>query len=128
MPARTAPSPLPLDPALGAIYSWRVARANACRAEAHIEDDEDAFDATLAERKRALAHALATLPTTREGLRAYCEFGAELALGLKLDSGCGLSEFTPIGWGEEHAVATTAEDMFLATLVRAEAQPEARHG
>ena len=115
-------SPLPkLDPVIPAIHEWRLARAEALLAEATTGGDGSAFDAALAARSKTMARALTTVPTTRDGLRAFCEFGAELSMVLPLDSDCSMSEFSPLGSATSvsRTNCNSAEALFFRTLVQA---------
>ncbi|QFR34714.1 hypothetical protein [Ancylobacter sp. TS-1] len=104
------------DPSIIAISAYRVARAAYVAACTEWATDEEINAACDVECRAAIV-ALSTVPTTLAGVRAFCEFGTELARESSEISG-GLRDYTP-GIPLRLLDVPNAEEMFFATLERA---------
>lgn len=102
--------PLPRDPALDAISEWS-------RASAHLWSLEgvpdEVMDAAVDADSTAAVRALTTVPTSLEGLRAFCEFGAKMSVVERERTEPGMAGFYPASGDQD------AEELFMATLLRA---------
>ncbi|TCK30142.1 hypothetical protein EV667_0229 [Ancylobacter aquaticus] len=110
-----------VDPIFAAIHARRQARARyvACCDDWTIpnEEKDPAAKATGDDECRTTITALRTTPTTLAGLRAFGEFGAELAREFA-EVGCGLCDYTP-GIPLRMLDVPNVEEMYFATLERA---------
>ena len=101
------------DPIFAALANWRVLSDHYWSLD-DIPDDE--MNAACAAESAAALRALTTVPTTVQGLRAFCEFGETISIAEHGRDG-GLINWTP-GYALPGS-HDDAEALFMNTLAKA---------